>query len=208
MTDIDLDKLGTVWRGSLADEQISDLVRSARKVSRRARIGLMLDQVGAALVVLAVLVIVAVDGEADTIFFGSVAILVLVLSQLRQRRYRQIEVRSLTGGTEAMIEQLIERQRASLKRVRFGLWIIGPATVAGVLFASTIGGSAEYEMLSRRIADPQLRIVLMGLATLLITGTAVHLALTIRRYRGEIERLMALRDAYRREHESSRTDGA
>lgn len=204
MSDLDLDKLGALWREALPEEETRDLERSARHVSRRAKLALVGGYVLAAAIGVAVLVIVAINPEGETAFFGGVALLLLLLSQVRRRRYRQIEIQGLTGDTEAMIDQLIERQQATLKLARFSLWIIGPATVAGIFFGSAVGGSAGSKLFLERVADMESRLLLLGIAFLLIATMAAQIVIAMRKHGCELDRLIALREAYRQE--SSHTD--
>jgi hypothetical protein len=203
MTDLDLDRLGDVWRQQPDAAEMESLRRSAAAVSRRARLARIVD-IGAALAVAAVVILLVLSNpKIGTFLVGGAAILVLLGSNVRLRNLRQIELRSLSGSTEDMLDQSIERIETTLKHNRLSLIAGGPAVLVGLLVASTAdrdGAVSPFTVLR----DVQFsRTLWIGLAAVVVVVAALALAVGLRRGRRELERLRAMREAYRHEHESS-----
>jgi hypothetical protein len=203
MSDFDLDRLGDVWRQQLDPAELERLQRTAAAVSRRARWAQFVDA-GAALVVAAVVILlVAANPQANTFVLGAAAIIGLLGSHIRQRKLRQLELKSLTGGTEDMLNQSVARVEATLKRTRYSLFAIGPALLIGWVFMNAVTGRPVRGLLPGMFAAPWFRFVWIGGILLLLAAGAFYFILSIRRGRRELERLVAMRDAYREERESS-----
>ena len=99
-----------------------------------------------------------------------------------------------------MLDQSIERVETALKHNRVSLVAMGPALIIGILFAA----AAESRVASLfPEGPPMFRTLLVGLAAVIIAGAAVFLALAIKRGRRELERLRAMREAYRQERETT-----
>jgi hypothetical protein len=203
MSDFDLERLGDVWRQQLDPAEMERLQRTAAMVGRRARWAQSVD-VGAALVVSGVvLLLVSKNPNSGTFLMGAAAIVVLLYSNLRQRRLRQVELRSLTGGTEEMLDQSIERVEATRKRNRLSAITLGPAFAVGMLFASFVAPQSGEQYLPAVIANSGLR-PLLWLGLFALVAAAVILIRSIRSAGRELGRLTALRDAYRQEDQISR----
>jgi len=199
MTDFDLDRLGDVWRQQPDPEEMARLQRSAAAVARRARFAQVADIVVALAVAGMVVFLVANNPRPGTILMGTAAILVLLLSNIRLRRVRRIELGHLTGSTEEMLDQSIDRVGTTLRHLRVSL--IGfPLTVAvGVLLAWASLGNTVLDQAQHW----PFRAMLMPSGILAAVGFMIFAWRGIRRSRKELERLEAMREAYRREHESS-----
>jgi hypothetical protein len=203
MNEFDLDRLGDVWRQQPDPAELERLLRTAAAVRRRARLASIVD-VGAAVIVGVVVVLLVLSSpKADTIAIGSAAILILLISNIRLRRLREVELRSLAGTTEAMLDQSIERVESTLRYRRFVLVGAGPALLIGYMVASSAGRTfgATMDSLS---GIPGFRIAWAAAWLAVLIGTVLFVALSIRRSRRELERLRAMRDAYRQEGESAR----
>ena len=111
--DFDLDRLGDVWRQRPDPKELEALRRSAEAVRRRARWGQIVEVVAAVVVSAVVLLLVLSNPRTDTVVVGTGAILILLVSQIRQRRQRKLELMSLTGTAEQMLDQSIARIQAS-----------------------------------------------------------------------------------------------
>ena len=206
MTDFDLEKLGEQWRQQPSAAELEELRRSAEKARRSARWAQVIE-IGAAVIVAGVVVLlVASNPRLDTALVGGAAILVLLMSQVRQRRLQRVELRSLSGSTEEMLDQSIARVEATLKRARFSLIGLPPAILLGLGFAHVVQRRAEEDLLPQAISDPSLRYLVIGVAVLAILAGADLLFQRVRKTRQELHRLSQLRDAYRDEGESSRRD--
>ncbi|HMG48633.1 MAG TPA: hypothetical protein VK614_14390 [Allosphingosinicella sp.] len=197
MTDFDLDRLGDVWRQQLDPAEMERLQRTAAAVGRRARWAQILDILAGAAASVVVIFLVWTNPHFETFLLGGAAILVLLVSNVRLRKLRQVELRSLTGSTEDMLEQSINRLETTLKYKRFSLIAIGPALVVGFLLAWAAGANPGV------LVAPALRLVWRGTTFAVLAGVVVYLVFAIRRERRELQRLRAMRESYRLEGESS-----
>lgn len=197
MTDLDLDRLGEVWRQQPDPAELAELRRAAETVRRRARWSQLLDVVAAVVVAGVVGLLALRNPSSDTLVVGAAAILILLLSQIRHRKLRAAELRSLTGTTEQMLDQSIERVQATLKRVRMGLIWTGPALLLGVLFARVVEDRSGYELTMSIAAHPGLGKVILTVAIVGLGATFIHMFRQFRSNRRELGRLVALRESYR-----------
>jgi len=203
MTDFDLDRLGDVWREQPDPAEMERLQRSAAAVSRRARFSRVIDILAAVAVAAVVILLVLSNPKIGTFVIGGAAILVLLGSNIRQRNLRKVELRSLTGSTEDMLDQTIERIETTLKHNRLSLIAGGPGMLLGLMVASTADRDGVGSLFPV-LRDIQLsRALWIGLALLIFAIAAMVVAFGIRRGRRELERLRAMREAYRHEHEST-----
>lgn len=202
MTDLDLDRLGDVWRQQPDPAELERLRRTASTVSRRARLALVVDA-GMAIAVAGMVVLVVLSNpKVQTFVMGAAVILLLLGSNIRQRRLRRVELKSLSGGTEDMLDLSIERVETALKHNRVSLAGMGPVLLIGILFATS--AESRIASLFPSVRDPLMfRTLSIGLAIVIITGIAVFLILAIKRGRRELERLRAMREAYRHERETT-----
>ena len=199
MSDFDLDRLGDVWRQQPDPAEMERLQKSAVAVARRARLAQVTDIVAAIVVAAAVIFLVASNPKAGTVLIGSAAILILLFSNMRLRRVRRIELEHLSGTTEEMLDQSINRIETTIRNHRFGLIGLGPALLVGLLVAN---GSQGRDLLPLP-HDSWQRGILMPLGILAVLVGAGFAIRTMRRGRHELERLRAMREAYRREGESA-----
>ncbi|MFN3944109.1 MAG: hypothetical protein ACK4K7_04175 [Allosphingosinicella sp.] len=199
MNDFDLDRLGGLWRADPDPEEIRRLERSAAKARKRGRLAAMLDMALALLIAAVVIGAVAVNPERQTVMAGGAALLILLLSHVRQRRLREVELQSLASDTGTMLDQSIARLDARLKRMRLGLVAIGPATLIGAVFASALDQSSGGEFFQNLWRDEGLRGPVVIGAVMLVAATVVQMFVSLRRSRRELDRLRELRAAYARE---------
>jgi hypothetical protein len=202
MNDFDLDRLGDVWRQQPDAAEMQRLQRSAAVVRRRARFAQIVDVGAAAAVSLAVILLVLSNPSMPTMIMGGAAILVLLGSNIHQRKLRQVELRSMTGGTEEMLVQSIERIETTVRHHRFTLVAMLPVCTITLLFATTVGRQAGSLFGSLR-DEAWFPFVWNG-GWLAALSLVVLLSLfSIRRGRRELERLYAMRESYRHEREST-----
>ena len=205
MTDLDLDRLGDVWRQQPDPAEMERLQRTAAAVSRRARFARIVDIAGArsrprrrrcsGLV--------SIRDVRDRRTGRRRASCLLLASNIRQRRLRRIELRSLTGSTEDMLDQSIERVEDKLKYERFCLFAVTPFLVVGYVAASALrpeSGIVKQVLGASRDLWVPIFVILAGVA-----ATTLYFALSMRRGRQELERLRALREACREERASTDT---
>src|SRR5262245_24132932 len=178
MTDLDLDRLGDVWRQPPDQAELEELKRAAENVRRRARWLQVIDIVAAIVVAGVVLAMILANPQADTLAVGGGAILLLLFSQVRSRRYRQQELRSLTGSAEQMLDQSIARVQAAYRRARSGLIIFLPGILLGILFAFVAERRSGGAISDRIDAQPGLGPAILVIAGLAIAGTLIHLLQT------------------------------
>ena len=204
MNDLDLDRLGDVWRQRPDPEELDELKRAAEAVRRRAKWSQVVDVVAAVAVAGVVLFLVLSNPTTDTLLVGGAAILILLVSQIRSRRLRQQELRSLTGSVEQMLDQSIERVQATLKRARSGLIFLVPGVLLGYFVAFVVERRSGTEISERFNAQPGLSTIIYVVAVLAIIGAFVQVVRTLRQSRRELARLKALRDSYRQEQDTDR----
>lgn len=203
MTDFDLDRLGDLWRQRPTPEELESLRRTAETVQRRARWAQYID-IGAAVIVAGlVLILVLSNPRVDTMLVGGAAILLLLVSQARNRRLRLEELRGLAGTADQMLEQSISRTRATLKRTRLQLLAIGPAFLLGLGIAALTDRSSGTSY-ARIMAEPALGFWVAGGGLILLA--VVSFTRSIRRSRQELDRLIALRQAFHAENASHPTE--
>ena len=206
MIDFDLDRLGDVWRQRPDPAELEALKRSADAVRRRARLAQLIDIVAAVVVAAVVLLLVLSNPQVNTVLVGGAAILMLLGSEVRSRRLRQEELRSLTGSTEQMLDQSITRTKATIKRSRFQLLSAVPGLSLGLLLAYVVDDGAAGT-LRKLSSDPGTRIIVTLVLVFVLTVLMAYLVKTIRASRRELDRLVALREAYRGEQDSSENTG-
>jgi uncharacterized membrane protein YraQ (UPF0718 family) len=201
MIDFDLERLGDVWRAQPDPAEMARLQLTAAAVSRRARIGRLVDIVAAIAVALVVFLLVLSNPRTETFLMGGAAILVLLASNIRQRKLRQIELKGLTGSTEDMLDQSIDRLETTLRHNRFSLVAMGPVLLIAALFAavSQQGASPLVDAIQEA---PMLRLASRGFALVTLSGIVLFLILAIRRGRRDLKRLRAMRESYRLEGET------
>jgi hypothetical protein len=202
MSDFDLDRLGDVWRQQPDPEEMERLQRTAIAVARRARFAAILDICTALAVALVVIVLVLANPKTQTFVMGSAAILVLLGSNLRQRKLRQVELKQLTGTTEEMLDQSIDRIETTLRHHKFTLYAIPPLFLASWIFART-AGPPPAAVLGSLGQVSWVRPILLATGVGGVVALAIFLILSIRRGRRELNRLNVMRDAYSLECDSS-----
>jgi len=200
MTEIDFDRLGDVWRQQPDPAEMARLQRTAAAVAKRARFAQIVDVGAGIAVAVAVIALALSNPSSETVVMGGAAILALLYSNVRLRRLRQVELRGLAGSTENMLAQSVERVETTLKHNRLTLFALGPGFLVGVLFAAAAVGRSSGSAIRE---TPLLRALLLGggIAVLVLFGLVLMFA--IRRGRRELERLKAMREAYRQERESA-----
>ena len=202
MTDLDLERLGDLWRQQPDPKELEELRRAAEKVRKRARWAQTVNLLAAVVVAGVVLTLVASSPRTDTVVIGAAAILLLLVSQIRQRRVWQIELRSLSGTTEQMLDQSIARLQTSVRQTRFTLIAMGPGLVAGYLVASSAERSVGT-IVGSLSDEPMFRILWVGGAVAVISVVAVAMLAKIRRQQRELDRLETMREFYRDERAST-----
>ena len=202
MNDLDLDRLGDLWRAEPDPKEMERLQRAATTAARRGRWGQLSDYVLTSLVSAAIIAIVWSNPSLKTGLAGGGAILVMLLSTIYQRRLRQTELKALTGTSEEMLDQSIERILATRKRVAFGLLLTIPGVLIGLGFGAAMESDGS-ELIERwrqnREALRLFEAVMVGLVVMFLA----HLVVAARRSRAELARLRALREAYRSEDEAT-----
>ncbi|HKR25647.1 MAG TPA: hypothetical protein VJS15_10330 [Allosphingosinicella sp.] len=204
MTEIDLDRLGDVWRQQPDPAAIEELSRSAGKVRRRAKVSQIVDAVGAVVAIMVVLALMILNPRPEFLALGGATMFVLLVSNIRLRKLRQIELRNLTGSAEDMIEQSIERVKKTINYQRLCLFAMMPVLIAGYSAASLLvdhsrGGLLDFIFDSA----PAVRVLWVGAGIGAMAGLTLLMAASLRRNRRELGKLCAMRDAYREEREST-----
>ena len=196
MSEIDLDRLGDVWRAEPDPAEIERLRRSADAVRRSARFGQVADFSLAFIVSAVVIALIISNPRVETALIGGAAILYMLFSTVRQRRLRALELATLSGSTEHMLDQSIARTRATIRGARFNLLTTPLGLPIGVAFGAALDrgqGSGIYE---RVISEPLIGAIIAIVLLLATAAICIHLIRVGRRARRELERLLRLRDAY------------
>jgi hypothetical protein len=149
-----------------------------------------------------VVILVLANPKAQTFVMGSAAILVLLGSNIRGRKLRQVELQQLTGTTEDMLDQSIARVETTLRHRKFTLYGIAPLLLGTYIFART-AAPRNGTILGSLTEIPWFRTVWLGAWIAALIGLAFFLILAIRRGRRELSRLSTMREAYREERDPS-----
>jgi len=203
MSDFDLDRLGDVWRQQPDPEEMQRLQRTAIAVARRARLSAILDVCAAIAVAAVVIFLVITNPQPKTVVMGSAAILVLLGSNIRLRKLRQVELKGLTGTTEEMLDQSIARVETTLRHHKFTLYGTPPVVLGSWLGFAAASAPRHDTILGGLREIPGFRPILFGAGIAAVVGLIIYLIISIRRGRRELNRLNAMRDAYRQERDSS-----
>jgi hypothetical protein len=202
MSDFDLDRLGDVWRQQPDPEEMQRLQRTAIAVARRARLAAIMDLCAAFAVAAVVIILVITNPKLQTVVMGSAAILVLLGSNIRLRRLRRIELMRLTGTTEDMLDQSIARVETTLRHHKFTLYAMPPVLLGTFIFAASV--APERRAILGAFADIfWFRTLLFAASTTALVAFAIFVIFSLRRCRRELNRLNAMREAYREERDSS-----
>ncbi|MBX3562366.1 MAG: hypothetical protein KF780_11205 [Sphingomonas sp.] len=203
MTDFDLERLGDMWRQEPDPAEMEALRRTAETVARRARRAQTMD-VGLAIVVSMVVMTLALSNpEPETLLVGAAAIGLMLYSSIRQRHLRKLELMTLTGSAEEMLDQSIARLRATVKRTRLGLIGTIPAMSVGIGFGAMLDRGPGSGLIARFASEPWLPIGVALASIAIIAAGFVHYIRTMRRDRNELDRLVTLREAFREEQETN-----
>lgn len=200
MNEIDLDRLGDVWRAQPDPAEIERLRQAADVVQHRARWGQLADFWLAILISGVILALVIANPQLKTGLVGGFVILYLLYGTVRQRRLRAIEQQTLTGSTERMLDQSIEQAEAALKRSRINLILTAPGLLLGLGFAAVLDRSDGPSPLEKLSSIPWVGMYAVPALVAALVFASLHSWRTIVRSRREIERLKSLRDAYRAEN--------
>lgn len=198
MTDLDLDRLGDLWRQQPSAAEMESLRRTADAVRRKARWGQFVDIAAAIVVAAVVVILVLTNPRIDTMLVGGAAIVIMLAGQARSRRLRADELRSLTGSSEEMLDQSIARTQATLKRTRFQLIGIIPSFLLGLGIAALVDRSSG-QLYARIASDPGLGLWMVAGAILIVAIVTMAFTRSLRASRHELERLAALRETFRAE---------
>ena len=200
--DLDLDRLGDLWRTEPDPQEMQRLKRAATSAARRARWGQVSDYLLAALVSIAIIAIVASNPGLNVGLAGGAAILVMLFGTSYQRRLRQTELKALTGTAEEMLDQSIDRLAATRKRAAFGLLVAIPSVLIGLGFGAVIDNDGS-ELIARWRENPEALRLFEAIMVGVLVMFLVQMFVSVRRSRAELARLRALREAYRQESEDT-----
>ena len=200
--DLDLDRLGDLWRTEPDPQEMQRLQRAATSAARRARWGQVSDYLLAALVSIAIIAIVASNPSLKVGLAGAAAILVMLFGTNYQRRLRRTELKALTGSSEEMLDQSIERLVATRKRAAFGLLMAIPSVLIGLGLGAVIESDSS-ELIARWRENPEALRLFEAVVVGVLVMFLVQMFVAARRSRTELARLRALREAYRQENESA-----
>jgi uncharacterized membrane protein len=202
MSDFDLDRLGDVWRQQPDPAEMQRLQRTAVAVARRARLAAIVDVCAAVAVSAVVVILVLANPKTQTIVMGTAAILLLLGSNIRLRKLRQVELKGLTGTTEEMLDQSIARVETTLRHHKSTLYY-GPLVMLGSWIFAAVVVPKKESVLGGLHDLSWFGPMLVGTAVAAVVALAIYLIISVRRGRRELNRLNAMREAYRVESNSS-----
>jgi hypothetical protein len=169
MTDFDLDRLGDFMRHQKDPDEMDRGKMIEAGLERRSRVTQVTDILVALVVAAVVIFLVASNPKPGTIALGTAAILVLLGSNIRLRRLRQVELQTLAGSTEDMLDQSIQRLEATLRYRWFTLAAAGPALLIGMMMGAGSGGSNRLVALFPRLGEiMKHRFLLEGMVAAII----------------------------------------
>lgn len=200
MNEIDLDHLGDVWRAQPDPAELERLRRSAETVRSRARWGQAADLWLALLVSAVVLILTLSNPTVETGLVGAAAIALILISTIRQRRLRALELATLSAPTEQMLDQSILRAQTTVRRAWLSLWMMPPGLLLGLGFGAMLDRGEGSGLLERLAQSTNLKILAAVLISLAAAAIATHLIRIRRQARSELERLIQLREAYAAEN--------
>ena len=198
MTDLDLERLGDLWRQRPTAEELESLRRSAETARRKAKRDQRLDLIVAVAVAGIVLLLVAFNPSVDIMMAGGAAILILLISQSRVRRLRREELKSLTGSTQEMLDQSVARAKAAHKRTRFQFYAVIPSFILGLGIAALVERRSD-EFYGRLLDEIGLALWMTAAGLLVISALLFVFGRASRRSKEEMERLVELHSAFRSE---------
>ena len=196
MSDIDLDRLGDVWRAQTNPTEIARLTRSAEAVRRRARFGQLADVSLAIVVSGVVLALMISNARLETALAGGAAILLILFSIVRQRRLRALELATLSGSTEHMLDQSIERTRATIRRARFNLLTTPLGLPLGLAFGAALDRGQDSGMYQRVLLEPLIAALVAIVLLVAALAICAYLIGVGRRARRDLDRLVQMRQVY------------
>jgi hypothetical protein len=199
VSDIDLDRLGDVWRTQPDPAEIERIRRGAEAVRRRARLGQVADFWLALLVSVVVLVLMLSNPTVATGLVGAAAILVMLTSTVRQRRLRLLELATLSGSTEHMLDQSIERARTTIRRARLNLLTTPLGLPLGIGFGWALDRGEGSGIYQRLTSEPLVAALVTVVLFVALVAICAYLVRILRGARRELERLVQLRQAYEAE---------
>lgn len=203
MTDFDLDRLGDVWRQEPDPAEMAALRRTAELVSRRARTAQIADAALAIVVSGVVLMLAWSNPEPATLVIGGAAIALMLYTSIRQRHLRRLELESLTGTAEQMLDQSIARIRATLKRTRLGLYSAVPGILVGVGFGAALDSGGGSGLSARLSAITWAPIAVAAAILAVMAAGFVYYLRMMRRDQSEMDRLIALRESFTDERKNN-----
>jgi len=193
MIDRELDDLGGLWRQEPDRAEIEALRRSAARIARRGRMARAIEGGFAGLIAIVALVIVVARPSFDVALMGGTVILILLISQMRQRRLREVELKSLTGSAAEMLDQSIARVDAAIRRNRFGLIGMVPALAVTLVFAHLAERRRGAPIIPYELVPSDWRGIGMLIAVLAVVIVVVRTIQAMRAGRREVERLRDVR---------------
>jgi hypothetical protein len=196
MSEIDLDRLGDVWRAQPEPAEIERLRRGAEAVRRGARFGQVTDFWLALVVSAVVLALIISNPRVETGLVGGATIALLLYNTVRQRRLRALELATLSGSTEHMLDQSIERAQATIRRTQFNLLTTPLGLPLGIGFGMALDRGQGSGMLQRIASEPLIAALATAALLAAIAAICVHLIRLRRRAREELHRLIQMRRAY------------
>jgi hypothetical protein len=187
-----------MWRQDPAPAEVERPRRTAASVSRRARLAQWADTIGAAIASTALITIAVLNRDPRTLAVAVAALGLMLLSVIRNRKLREAEITMLTGATAEMLDQSIERAKATRKRMRFNL-AAGPLAIPIFAFLLSTRGPAHGILTTRFHVPPHFVWTVTAVFLVVAVWMMIEYARGFMRSGTELEQLSRLREAYRAE---------
>lgn len=203
MTGEEYRDLAALWSASAVDRDRSDFAQAVKRTPKAARAAIWGDLAVVALLAGTIVAAIVWNLGSATLLLGSLILLVLGWSAWKRHHLGNIALLIDTRDRLSFLASSVEAKRAELNRSAIGLSLILPSTLLTMLFGFTLRGEqGDGELaafLSAVLTTPRGLISLGFLACALLL-----LSLSHARLKGELKRLLMLRDDYANEAELDR----
>ncbi|WP_106638983.1 hypothetical protein [Allosphingosinicella vermicomposti] len=199
MTGEEFDDFAALWRDEPSPEEQAALEALARRTSRRARLMQQLEIGGGVIVMLALAAGLILTPAPAVLFTVTLLIVVLIWSSWRRYTLTKIALLVDTSDRSTLLDNAIRSADLRLRRSRFGLWLIVPGYVLGIM---------TLHAMEKRNLDDILNVLLLhaspltrpGIATIFVLGGLFAFFLKAHRdIQRELDHLRERQEQYLRE---------
>ena len=150
-----------------------------------------------------IIVLLVSNPRLETSLLGGATLLYMLYGTIRQRRLREIELRTLSGSTERMLDLMVARLEATVKRARLNLWSAVPGIAVGIGFGWALDRGTGSPLLTRFAASPLTAFIIAGTISVLAVLSVVHFTQALRRAKRELREITHIREDFQFETDRS-----